>query len=328
MSPSISLGAVRKLTPMLTPTLLATPLFGQAASLPGSLSMPVPPSQTWRGSWPPSEVRLRPVLSTDGSAAVDKDSPLSYFLSPPMMVEEDDETTYFTDDYDGDESDDFTEFELDAGIEDVTHPLPIVRSVSPSSLADLNLPRPRPPTPPRSYFAGAAAADDDDDAEPVFNFQLDARDEMTAPAPAILDADADDSDSWTPSTRLLFPVLRPATAKASRHLPALVGSPPTSARGRSASRHDLPASSVADWKGIPIAGRRPPLPPRSARSPRSPRSWRVPSPDVFSIEEETEQQLVDSGLLDFAHRPVGSVGSTALKPKKHVRFVLPDEEVV
>jgi hypothetical protein len=44
--------------------------------------------------------------------------------------------------------------------------------------------------------------------------------------------------------------------------------------------------------------------------------WREPSPDVWSIEEETEEELMSDGGVDIK----------AAKPKKKVRFVLPDRE--
>ncbi|OAA64486.1 hypothetical protein SPI_03133 [Niveomyces insectorum RCEF 264] len=80
---------------------------------------------------------------------------------------------------------------------------------------------------------------------------------------------------------------------------------------------------------------------------RSPRSWRVPSPEVFSIEEETEEELGSSSGLNqevaasTAWEPHTTTMNTstittagtleaeaAAKPKKkRVRFVLPPEEV-
>jgi hypothetical protein len=68
---------------------------------------------------------------------------------------------------------------------------------------------------------------------------------------------------------------------------------------------------------------------------RSPHAWREPSPDVWSIEEETEETPSDNGIGDSGY--VGDaidfdkmmgIDAVAAKPKKRVRFVLPAEEDV
>jgi hypothetical protein len=61
--------------------------------------------------------------------------------------------------------------------------------------------------------------------------------------------------------------------------------------------------------------------------------WREPSPDVWSIEEETEEEMSEIGSpvevtnmdgkhLDFAFQ----LEQMAAKPKKKVRFLLPAKE--
>lgn len=73
--------------------------------------------------------------------------------------------------------------------------------------------------------------------------------------------------------------------------------------------------------------------PRSFDIPRrrSPRSWRVPSPDVFMIEEEPEEDVSEIGLSrsaaatpasDILPAP-GYAFTHEAKPAKRVRFVLP-----
>ncbi|KAH6682456.1 hypothetical protein EV126DRAFT_431433 [Verticillium dahliae] len=73
---------------------------------------------------------------------------------------------------------------------------------------------------------------------------------------------------------------------------------------------------------------------------RSQQVWREPSPDVWSIEEETEEAMSELGSTVAADSDAGEVLASAMKkdrtrpvdiqaakPTKKVRFVLPAEEI-
>jgi hypothetical protein len=62
----------------------------------------------------------------------------------------------------------------------------------------------------------------------------------------------------------------------------------------------------------------------------SPHAWREPSPDVWSIEEETEEEVVNSemGNSDTEGRTKAIDIPGAGKVKKRVRFVLPVRETI
>ncbi|CAK7564956.1 MAG: hypothetical protein SEPTF4163_002862 [Sporothrix epigloea] len=122
----------------------------------------------WRESWPPAQIRLESAavtgstseydpsiteqIDSDDKSHVHDDSPLIHFLSPtpPLLSVNDKGESYFDDDSDSsscyfdnnsdDEDGTFyssaMDIGLDAGIEGAAHSQPIVRNVSPSSLAD------------------------------------------------------------------------------------------------------------------------------------------------------------------------------------------------
>ncbi|CAK7213377.1 hypothetical protein SCUCBS95973_001783 [Sporothrix curviconia] len=245
------------------------------------------------------------------------DNPLIYFLTPtlPLLSVDEDGESYFIDDSDSssyfndndndngmdDDSAFYSsamDFEFDAGIEDATQPQPVVRSVSPSSLAESigthgrisRIPL-RPPTPPR--------------------VSMDSSLHPNRPHPigsAAIDDDGEDYIHFGGASQTSWPI--PSAKGKSTHIsPSPLSSSPASPRSAS-DNHDLYAlyHSNSSASHLTAAGamivRR-----------RSPRSWRVPSPEVFSIEEETEEEL--------------STGVAAAKPpqKKKVRFILPGEEV-
>lgn len=107
-----------------------------------------------RDSWPPTQVRLRPTVSTKDDPLpslddIDED-PLTYFLTPAPDIHDDD--------LDQDMMD------FDAGIEDSNHPHEVIRSVSPSTLDGLRKPGCRPAS-PETPSEIATPCDDDDDED-------------------------------------------------------------------------------------------------------------------------------------------------------------------
>lgn len=270
--------------------------------------MPEPPGRVWRESWPPTKMHLTLPRNPQNAnnLAMDKednhdlslvdDNPLSYFLTPALS--EEDETDYSTDDFDDDGSDEYMDFELDAGIEGASHLGPGIRSVSPSFLDRYTLPRLRPPTPPRLSFADSNAKRGADEDDVVLDFPPGLHNDIATPYP-----EDEAGELWEQSPpQLCFPT--PSTDSS-------VGSPSSASQTFSSSRPQLHhAANGSGRQGIMITRH------------RSPRSWREPSPEVFSIEEETEQQLEDSDLLE-----VGSMELMGIRPKKHVRFVLPDRDM-
>ncbi|KAK3370120.1 hypothetical protein B0H63DRAFT_307967 [Podospora didyma] len=257
-----------------------------------------------RDSWPPTQVRLEPSIEVDDTGIEDLDlskmdeDPLTFFLTPTPPF------------YDEDDGMDF-EMDFDAGIENAKHPPPIVRSISPSSLGGLSLAPPRPPTPPRS---SSTTPDLDRDLSRT---------------PDDID---DDMYLRARAHSFRFPLLlKDLTAGKTKTQPKRYGDnaatslTPTSSHGPRGSR-----------------GRRPVIRPgpknRRGRSSAvsthlSPHSWREPSPDVFSIEEETEEELnseMGDSILDDSeangHAETEPVDIPAAKPKKKVRFVLPAKD--
>ncbi|ODA78963.1 hypothetical protein RJ55_04553 [Drechmeria coniospora] len=62
---------------------------------------------------------------------------------------------------------------------------------------------------------------------------------------------------------------------------------------------------------------------RSSARPRPSRLWREPSPDVWSIEEETEEEMMGEKGASATEKEAAAVQEMAAKPKKRVRFLLP-----
>lgn len=260
-----------------------------------------------RDSSPPIQVRLRPSVEQDDAEIAELDlskideNPITYFLTPAQSAYDDD----------GDDMD--FEMDFDAGIEDAKHPPPIVRSVSPSSLDGLSLPPPRLPTPPRR-----SASPDPDRDMPLTPEDVDSYmhlagkgrphpfglpfslKEFTTSKSKVLDKQGNDNAGALPS-------------------PGFSHAPPVSVHGRPRTRPS------------PVVVRRGRSRVLSARR-RSPHAWREPSPDVWSIEEETEEELNsemgDSTMEGDTAEPTENKGIDipAAKPKKRVRFVLPNEE--
>ncbi|KAK0752107.1 hypothetical protein B0T18DRAFT_426645 [Schizothecium vesticola] len=205
-------------------------------------------------------------------------------------------------------ADDAMDFEMDfdAGIEDAKRPAPIVRSVSPSSLGGLSLPPPpRISTPPRQ----SESPDLDHDMPSIGSTPEDAEEYIHFAA------------RGRPSTFGLPFSLRDFTASKPRKF-------------ASTNRPESPPTSAPHHPGRP--GQRKSRP-RALTPRRSPHAWRSPSPDVWSIQEETEEAL-QSDIEDGGGMEGERTASTgvvhkskvidipAAKPKKRVRFVLPVPE--
>ena len=264
-----------------------------------------------RDSWPPTQIRIDHGDFHDVDlSGIDQD-PLTYFLTPTPNA-----------DMVGDDDMDF-DMDFDAGIEDTKHPAPIVRSVSPSSLGGLSLPPPRPPTPPRSS------------STPELDFDA-------YPSP-------DDKEEYMHLAAAAFnlPVLR---LKDLTKKPKMRSRPSSNSNSRPSSRldnyrdshssrtdYDLPLtppspsySHMAN-RGRPVTR---PSPRTGMTRPfrRSPHSWREPSPDVWAIEEETDEELLHDGEMGeqkyAGARNIESPSSSkaSSKGKKRVRFALPFEE--
>jgi hypothetical protein len=252
-------------------------------------------------------------------AKMDED-PFIYFLTPTPSSYPDDEGNM---DFDMD---------FDAGIEDAKHPPEVVRSISPSSLEGLGRPPARSPTPPRSpgipdlEYGLSATPDEHENYDYMDNswpppshanplsFPRRLKDKfkggsLAPPSPS------SPSSSWSSS-------LSP---------PSL--SPRTSSRGRAAFRSgpNPIAASPTGGSGSGSRTRRS----RGTPSRLSPHAWREPSPDVWAIEEEPEEEEMMHGEMGYGSFTEGygdagmivgkakAVDIPAAKPKKRVRFALP-----
>lgn len=269
-----------------------------------------PHSRSMRESWPPTQIVLRPSMDQDDDemedldlSYIDKD-PLNYFLTPAPSSD--------------DENADSMDF--DAGIEDAKRPAPIVRSVSPSSLDGLSRLGVRPPTPPRCPGSPSPEPDvdmaptpEDDDGEQYIGFGAGMAGNFGLGLPftlrdfAAARARGREKECKTPNG-LLSP-----TPLHAGHL--------SSVRGRSANRPGL--------RPIAAGGIR-----RSVSARSSPHAWREPSPDVWSIEEESDEELDTEMSKGETGNNEGHdaqktkpIDIPASRPKKKVRFVLPAREI-
>lgn len=267
-----------------------------------------PRSHSMRDSWPPTRILLRPHIDHDDDemddldlSYIDKD-PLNYFLTPaPSSVDEVADSMDF-----------------DAGIEDSKRPPQIVRSVSPSSLDGLSRLGARPPTPPRCPGSPSPESDvdmaptpEDDDGEEYLGFGSSIAGALPLGMPFTLKdfttarAKGRKEKECKTSNGLLSP-----TPLHAGHL--------ASVRGRSASRPGL--------RPIAAGGIR-----RSISARSSPHAWREPSPDVWSIEEESDEELKNEMAEDSTGnkdaQKTKAIDIPASRPKKKVRFVLPAREM-
>lgn len=268
---------------------------------------------TRRDSWPPTQMRLHPSIEQDDSLINDldlsfiDDDPLNFFLTPAPSSQDDDIDM---------------EMDFDAGIENTKSSVPIVRSISPSSLdgGTLNRLPLRPPTPPRSSGSHSPEPDLDmaptpeDDGESYLRFG---------------------SSPHTPPYDMPFTLRDFADARSK----VLKG------KGKSVAATMLSPTPVRTSSSRGRLSHRPgPRPLGATLGPRrrtkswsgrvSPHAWREPSPDVWSIEEETEEEVVNSEMGDsvmsdttYSSR-TRAIDIPAAKPKKKVRFALPVQELI
>jgi hypothetical protein len=249
-----------------------------------------------RDSWPPTQVRFqRPLVAKSNEPRplledID-DDPLTYFLTPAPTFEDSD--------------DDVAAMDFDAGIQIAGMPRDIVRSVSPSSLAGLRRPGTGSdrPSSPESDVTNPFEDDDEDD-------------------------DNEDYIRYTPYTPRI-------SSLRDLHLDGLgprPHSPGSSSPRRATGAHLSPASFPGPLpRGRSNArGRLSPTRGLLAARARPTHLWREPSPDVWSIEEETEQEMLsEAGGSDAGEgdeRSARGLDAKAAKPKKKVRFVLPVKE--
>lgn len=295
---------------------------------------PQPFDSTQGMSWSPShhQLQLQPRAEYNDAEIEPMDlskmddDPISYFLTPAPLLEPRNEDPM-----------DF-EMDFDAGIEDFKHPPPIVRSVSPSSLEGLSLlpHHHRPPTPPKSPGTPDSSADQPltpDDHEDYIRFAALKGRSLTFPIRlADIAGRKFKSHHTGQDTSFLSPEV---TAMDS---PVRVPSPHSG------------YTTTSNKYGAPPAprGRIRTMPPRR----RSPHSWRQPSPDVWSIEEETQDAIESEVGAEESHRSsppltggavvvvapgepdaaasrvmtrarARAIEIPAAKPTKRVRFVLP-----
>ncbi|EGS17489.1 uncharacterized protein CTHT_0068170 [Thermochaetoides thermophila DSM 1495] len=225
------------------------------------------------GPWSPVQVYLEVSGSSNDEAITNNSDlahmggdPLVYFLTPepPSYGIEESGISDLGDM-------DFL-MEFDAGIEDAAHPRPVVRSVSPSNLEGFSRPPglttpPKSPTMPDLDYDTTATPDEHDLlSTPPSSFSR----RLQGPVLGQTQGDRpDDGRSWEGSQ-----MLTPPSSTLLDGIPCigLSSTASTSNRGRALRRN---------------------LHPRR----RSPHAWREPSPDVWAIEEETEEELVSDSQM-------------------------------
>ncbi|KAI8655891.1 Hypothetical protein NCS54_01257100 [Fusarium falciforme] len=250
-----------------------------------------------RDSWPPTQVRLKPTVSTkdDPLPSLDDidDDPLTYFLTPAPNMDDDDLDQVMMD--------------FDAGIEDASQPRPIVRSVSPSTLDGLRKPGLRPISPDTSSdISTSNNEDEDDDDEEYISF---------SPSKHGLLSLQDIFANSRPPVRPKSPAFN-QSSNTTLLSPASFSNSQLRGRARGRGRHGASSRNLTARRRAAAGGQ----------------LWREPSPDVWSIEEETEEEMMsDMGSSVAAPSDVGDdevegEGKRAMKPKKKVRFMLPARE--
>jgi hypothetical protein len=197
----------------------------------------------------------------------------------------------------GDDDNDYA-MDFDAGIEDPSHPHEMVRSVSPSTLDGLRKPDQDRPSSPECD-SDVTSPDEDDDEDYIRFSPHNSR--LTSFRDLHIDG---------LGTRSCSPVFgRSANALLS---PASFPSPQSRIRG-------YPSGRLGRARTLPIRSRPVHL-------------WREPSPDVWSIEEETEEEMsemsksMESQSNFVQESRYEGLDKMAAKPKKRVRFVLPVKE--
>ncbi|CAG9942191.1 unnamed protein product [Clonostachys rosea f. rosea IK726] len=249
--------------------------------MPFPLSIPTDAEmRSRRDSFPPTQVRVE-VPKPGKTRRQQEDRPLLDDI-------DDDPLTYFltpTPGFEDDEQDmELDGLTFDAGIEDPSQPREIVRSVSPSSL-DGGFRSPGSNRSSSPCFDSDATSGDEDEDEEYIHF-------------------SPSSPRLTPLRDLFVDGLgqRPQSPLFNRSANGLLSPASFPAiRGRS---HNRPVRSRS----------------LSAARSRNARVWREPSPDVWSIEEETEEELQNENSIHIGD----GLDTQAAKPKKRVRFLLPN----
>jgi hypothetical protein len=254
-----------------------------------------------RDSWPPTLLHLEPPrgLNKNGEPRAlldidDEDDPLTYFLTPATPYED-------QEDGDNNNDNDVIMMDFDAGIEDPSQPRTIVRSVSPSTLDGLRKPSSRAAArcPSPDFDSDVASPDEDEEEYIRFSPSDSTRRRFTSFRDLYVNGLSQRPESP------VFGVGAGSTGISANALlsPASFASPPPAP-----TRHQAqPTLRVGRARSS------------SVRSRPTAHLWREPSPDVWSIEEETEEEMSDARQK--------AVDQKAAKPKKRVRFVLPFEEM-
>ncbi|KAL3956671.1 hypothetical protein ACCO45_009517 [Purpureocillium lilacinum] len=298
--------------------------------------------RTASGSRPRDDDEPRPLL-----ADID-DNPLTYFLTPPPSGAAD---------MDVDMPDDDGDLDFDAGIEDAAHPREPVRSVSPSSLSGLSnsnnysFSKPRRTGSPDLMVDsdGLTTDEDDEDAEDYIHFfspsgpsrlaalrniGIDGL-RLRSQSPPVFSSHGGAGSGFSPSSS---PPRRAAASSGHRSAAARVqGEASCPRRGRTRRPRSRPlgpspcprrrrrrrcgAGRTYRGRGSGASSSAARLPGRGPGTPLE-----EPSPDVWSIEEETEEEMARSEGGGGGVMLNGEVEKTAAKPKKRVRFVLPDAD--
>lgn len=253
-------------------------------------------------------------MPTDSEIMTRRDSwpPTQVLLNPfrptkdeprPLLDDiDDDPFNYFLTPAPALEDDMDVHMNFDAGIETPGERKEIVRSVSPSSLEGLSKPKIRPTSP--DFDSDITTTDDEDDDEDYIrfnplNFKL-----------------------LTLSEFAIDPIRRRSHGSRASSRPdrllSVASFPGPQSRGRGGFT-----------RGRPVQARS-----MSATRARPNHLWREPSPDVWSIEEETEEELMSemgssvAAISDMgdAEKDRGKVDGKTAKSLKRVRFLLPARE--
>ncbi|KAG6355900.1 hypothetical protein INS49_015284 [Diaporthe citri] len=313
-----------------------------------------------RDSWPPTMMRLHPSIETEDTAmdidpnhdelSLEDDDPINYFLTPTPLLD------------DGDTDDDMDSMDLEmdmfnAGIEDPHHPQPTIRSISPSDLTGPSrppsalpkmLPLPiRSPTPPKARSNSRSPPsrnspealtpttehdDDDDDEEDYVRFTP-----SGTLAPFSLYHNFASSKSKGASRK----AAAAAQARAQRSLDKNDRVGMMMAHGPSTSSANLllppdafhpVGGAVHDWSSGRVAGLAPRTPGPLERTTACRRERGEPSPDVWSIEEDPEAEMMSefgegSVEVDTLGHKSEAMTPGGDKAGKKVRFALPVTEI-
>jgi hypothetical protein len=218
----------------------------------------------------------------------------------PLLEIDDDEDplTYFLTPapaFEDQEANNDMEMDFDAGIEDPSQPREIVRSVSPSTLNGLSKPKKARPASP-DFDSDMTSPDEDEDEDYIRFSPNNSR--LTSFRDLYIDGLGQRPESPLFGGRSTNALLSPASFPAPRA--SRSRTPPSGRVGRSRSA--------------------------SVRS-RPSHLWREPSPDVWSIEEETEEdEATETPDMDGGYYLDSQLQQKAAKPKKKVRFILPVKE--